>query len=983
LDGSHLHLRVFDDVETPAGVEAVAGFFGLRADQDDAIGRVLGAALIHDSYLYENPEPAPRITRGTLRALDALGIAWLNRDVAVRLYHSQRFETVGQLAQLHAAALKMFSEWVQAQDWPVSAACYGKGEFTMGPSKQARRRITCQVIGCLAVFRLDKDIRAGLASYYSRFDGIHVPEHDPMTELAMLVPEHQQSWLVSREGPDHVPVFTATLSTPGKRPITATGGSRRSARQAVARKFLDHYGRVPSGKKSVRGRARPFVMPKPMSLPPVTDRAVTRFAKDFKLDATWRPLLTQSFIHSSWVHEHRRDVEAACQQDNQILVFVGSHVLHVEYVRSVSVAALNDPTDDLVLLTQTDELHAAISRALRLDDALLLGGTEIGQRGTKRSISANVFQALSAALYLGLGTPPSLVDFLPTTWAEITPLLLPIQPREEVPKARLEQVATASGLLLSYKVERKGPDHDTRFCAIAELNSPVLRCRIAVRGAPAQSKSAAKQNAAETIVDVLTALGERLIDHPPPSVRGSVFLLSYLIAAAQSNPALGRTWQKRKLLGAELRDPHRLLRWAKAADDLIGQGDLMAVDPAALAKFYRTAAISAQWPAAERRGTELATVTESIAALEDPSVLTGDLENKLVQLCAVYRAAGMQHDDSTLADTIDGWTILYPKLVHIDGVPTDMAITSGERDTLDYIVSVIADCGIKVSVSIDANRLQITPTTDAAEFEALCNMVELFSGVSPRLVLSTENSWISAQILGLEGDTPIVKAVINALKPQPDPLDSAIADTLHDLKNLVSAARQEAVISPDCSRTDRLSAELTASYHLDQAKVLARQLGSTKSTLTSSDATTEISAFLRRYSGELLKRLPVSFPVVPATLRTGAVVAVDQAGLTAILNNLVKNTQEAVPDGAVIRLDCVLGEGVAEVEVSDDGPGVPASVVEALRAGRSVQSSKINGNGLGLASVQKLVRRVGGTLTYAGDESGAVWRITLPLAEQP
>jgi signal transduction histidine kinase len=69
------------------------------------------------------------------------------------------------------------------------------------------------------------------------------------------------------------------------------------------------------------------------------------------------------------------------------------------------------------------------------------------------------------------------------------------------------------------------------------------------------------------------------------------------------------------------------------------------------------------------------------------------------------------------------------------------------------------------------------------------------------------------------------------------------------------------------------------------------------------------------------------------------------------------------------------------IEIQDTGPGVPLAVRPRLFS-PFLNSTRPGGSGLGLAIAADLVRAHGGSITLvtdAGDETGAVFHIRLPL----
>ncbi|GGF50576.1 hypothetical protein GCM10007301_07450 [Azorhizobium oxalatiphilum] len=99
----------------------------------------------------------------------------------------------------------------------------------------------------------------------------------------------------------------------------------------------------------------------------------------------------------------------------------------------------------------------------------------------------------------------------------------------------------------------------------------------------------------------------------------------------------------------------------------------------------------------------------------------------------------------------------------------------------------------------------------------------------------------------------------------------------------------------------------------------------------------------------------------------------------AILNLLLNAMDAATKDGHVIvRLSAC--DGMAVVEVEDNGPGVPDDMRE--RMFEPFITTKAHGTGLGLAKVQTTLQAHGGTIAYRhAPNGGAIFSLRLPLAE--
>ncbi|MHA6345741.1 sensor histidine kinase [Roseivivax sp. CAU 1761] len=103
-----------------------------------------------------------------------------------------------------------------------------------------------------------------------------------------------------------------------------------------------------------------------------------------------------------------------------------------------------------------------------------------------------------------------------------------------------------------------------------------------------------------------------------------------------------------------------------------------------------------------------------------------------------------------------------------------------------------------------------------------------------------------------------------------------------------------------------------------------------------------------------------------------------------MLLNLVSNAMKH-HDGATgrIAVRATRRDGGTRIEVSDDGPGIPLAhqgrIFELFQTLRS--RDVVEGSGLGLALVDKLVRELGGTISVHSDPEqrrGTTFRLDLP-----
>ncbi|MCA8995197.1 MAG: two-component sensor histidine kinase [Planctomycetaceae bacterium] len=138
-----------------------------------------------------------------------------------------------------------------------------------------------------------------------------------------------------------------------------------------------------------------------------------------------------------------------------------------------------------------------------------------------------------------------------------------------------------------------------------------------------------------------------------------------------------------------------------------------------------------------------------------------------------------------------------------------------------------------------------------------------------------------------------------------------------------------------------------------------------------------VTEFIEFYRPEA-KQLGID--VSPHLASNLPLVNLDQRLMKQVLNNLVRNAQQAMPDGGLLELQTSVQDGQVVLEIIDTGCGMSDAVRGKLFD--VFFSTKPGGSGLGLPTVRKIVESHGGTIRCDSDlGKGTRFVIALPTAK--
>ena len=117
------------------------------------------------------------------------------------------------------------------------------------------------------------------------------------------------------------------------------------------------------------------------------------------------------------------------------------------------------------------------------------------------------------------------------------------------------------------------------------------------------------------------------------------------------------------------------------------------------------------------------------------------------------------------------------------------------------------------------------------------------------------------------------------------------------------------------------------------------------------------------------------------------VLEADREQLIQAFLNILRNAVQAIAHGGHIWLNtrikrmCTIRQELyklaAQIEIVDDGPGVPQEIIDSMFY--PMVTGRADGTGLGLSIAQSLVQSHRGIIEYERDDTKSIFRITLPI----
>jgi signal transduction histidine kinase len=373
----------------------------------------------------------------------------------------------------------------------------------------------------------------------------------------------------------------------------------------------------------------------------------------------------------------------------------------------------------------------------------------------------------------------------------------------------------------------------------------------------------------------------------------------------------------------------------------------------------------------ELAATDLVTAEDLDAAMSEAA----DARDRLAELQGLSASTASEAPLTDFLATIDQ-TLVALEAGHFDEAKS-ILVNDGEPIYTE-LVDTLQDEQTEIQARIDANTMGSRRTNELIQFFLMLavpgSAVLIYRSIARRqmreLRLKVD--------LELEKEREIGRAK-----------DEFIAGLSHELRTPLTSIYGFAEVLTDGGAEDTSTAVELSRIIANEAAEMTRMVDDLLAVarLESTGIQIEMSP---NHVAEVIDSAMLPFERAGMTVRRAggsAMVSTDAARLRHVLINLISNA--ARHGGPNVGIEVSVGEGVVDIEVWDDGAGVPDDRLENLfdtfiHNGRATLMTGTLGLGLGVAS--RLTALIGGKLVYQRFSQKSYFIVTLPLlagAEQP
>jgi dsRNA-specific ribonuclease len=829
---------------------------------------------------------------------------------------------------------------------------------------------------------------------------------------------------VQESGPEHAKSFEVQV-TVGRLPnVVASGASKKRAEEAAAEKWLLANARLHLQTKTleIAHGKRPNRSPFSLDHLPELDGHTMRALRHFGLPDAYGYWLRRALTHPSVrTASHLPEYET-----NRTTAVFGSYILQAGFSHyltahhfSLEQFALHDASIPMLcskavsaeaLAPLVDRL--GIARHVRIGSQTNADRLNYNQRASFLEALTGVrFLAQNPNFDLQLTLGPDLIG-------HVEEIVSGAKKADDLksPLSRLQEFAECQHVrMIMEEPIASGPLHQGEFVARIRFTNELSHRTLIIRGGKGASARAARQSLARLILPILAAIhhdfqaARRMSSADLVGKLTDVFL-SAAFTAAPKDVIVAQKWRGMGLLGSGLLFAGEFTsfsHWATEAANYLRQSatSLHELESGALV-FYQLIGKRRVWDVRSVAQRVVASVKDFATSNEAlTKVRSLKQEAFFLQMQDLLRvlslAAKPKDHQTTLRHTFDGLALLrrrdYQLRYTFDG--PDLVVEERDGATielcseiLDALVVSSSQPQVQVEVHVDLQSdmntviiRHISPGPCHAK-ERLDNSLVVSFLQAERLIdtIRAEGNEVTCVFpqSGVHSFASKARAAVESpFAGLQEESRSALRNILHDLKNQLIGA-EIAVVGSTMNRTLALRAQAQASEHLDAACRLAEQFALLSGVLEQPIiAAILVPEFFRRYCTRLFTGLPQSVSLGMPASTENASVWTSERFLESIMDNLVRNSVEAMNGRGSLDLSWEVLQDTSSlvITIRDTGPGIPPDLLNRLLAGQSVSSTKPSGTGVGMLTVVSMVRLLGGKISGTSfPECGTNWTLCIP-----